>query len=407
MRQFVACLAALFVGLVSAQQVSVVEYQNTSLDAYFITGRADEQAVLDKASGFRRTGMTFVATTASTGALLGRPSVCRYYISIPSPFTSSHFYGTTGGDCELIASLAPGGFSYEGLDFSIDKSTTSTCPISAPYPVYRVFRAAAGGKTPNHRYVTSFDTYASMVRLGWTGDGIVFCSSSVTDIGGSTATSSASGYWIGTTNTNRNVYAIILPSGESWVMYTDSAGGNYLAGVIYSQISWTTSTFASGAGARDFSFELARYFDAGVSGTYSQRNQIGGTISYPSLGQSTSFNARYNANIELQPSLGTISGTYSGTGIMLGSRTATTVSIQPTGSVLGVTASGCSFTGSITPVSGANAYRVTVATLSSALCGPSITLSGGAYFDAPSRSLNVITLDGSRTNAYVFLGTKQ
>ena len=407
MRQFVACLAALFVGLVSAQQVSVVEYQNTSLDAYFITGRADEQAVLDKASGFRRTGMTFAATPASTGALLGRPSVCRYYISIPSPFTSSHFYGTTGGDCELLASLLPVGFSYEGLDFSIDKSTAATCPASAPHPVYRAFRPAAGGKTPNHRFATSFDTYASMVRLGWTGEGIVFCSTSVTDVAGAAPASSAAGYWIGTTNTNRNVFAIILPSGESWVMYTDTAGRNFLSGVVYSQISWTSSTFASSSGARDFSFEFARYFDAGVSGTYSQRNQIAGMISYPSLGQSTSFNARYNANIELQPSLGTIAGAYTGTGIMLGSNTATTVSIQATGSVLGVTASGCSFTGSITPVSGANAYRVTVATISSALCGPSITLSGGAYFDAPSRSLNVITLDAGRTNAYVFLGTKQ
>lgn len=404
MRYLIAGFFALCAAFASAQQVTVVEYYNTSLDAYFITGRTDEQSLLDKATGFTRTGMTFRGFPSSTSALLGKPSVCRYYISIPAPFTSSHFYGTTGGDCELIASLTPSGFSYEGLDFAIDKPTGSSCPANAPYPVYRSFRAAANGKTPNHRYATSSTSYGNQVRVGWAGEGIAFCSAAATDVA-TTAASTPAGYWFGTTNTRRNVYAIILPSGETWVMYTDTAGNNYLSGVIYAQMGWTGTTF-TGSGGRDFSFENSRYFDAGITGTYSQRTQIAGTISYPALGQTSSFSGSYNTGFDLQPSLATITGTYSGRGIMLGSSTATTVSIQSSGAVIGVTASGCSFSGTIVPISNANAYRVTVTTVASSLCGASLTLSGGAYYDAPYRALNVITLDSGRTNAYVFLGTK-
>ena len=39
--------------------VTVVEYYAKTLDAYFITGRAAEQAVLDSVGAFERTGMTF------------------------------------------------------------------------------------------------------------------------------------------------------------------------------------------------------------------------------------------------------------------------------------------------------------------------------------------------------------
>ena len=40
-----------------AQPVTVVEYYNKPLDAYFITGRAAEQQQLDALGDFQRTGM--------------------------------------------------------------------------------------------------------------------------------------------------------------------------------------------------------------------------------------------------------------------------------------------------------------------------------------------------------------
>lgn len=48
-----------------AQSVTVTEYYNKTLDAYFITGRANEQQTLDATADFQRTGMTFQAVAAS------------------------------------------------------------------------------------------------------------------------------------------------------------------------------------------------------------------------------------------------------------------------------------------------------------------------------------------------------
>ena len=93
-----------------ASAVTVIEYYNSALDAYFITGRANEQALLDGSSGFRRTGMSFQATDATVGsAALSR--ICRFYVSTTNPFTSSHFYGKEGSDCEGLRAQNVPGFS--------------------------------------------------------------------------------------------------------------------------------------------------------------------------------------------------------------------------------------------------------------------------------------------------------
>lgn len=162
--------------------VTVAEFYNTGLDAWFISGRPDEQYVLDNTSGFQRSGATFQAKSALASDLTAaEDAVCRYYISITSPFTSSHFYGFKATDCATIASgIAAGtvnGFSNEGYDFATYKAATSTtCPTAAPVPVYRSFRTAANGKTPNHRYTTSSTSRDSMTAQGWVNEGIAFCS---------------------------------------------------------------------------------------------------------------------------------------------------------------------------------------------------------------------------------------
>ena len=79
---------ALASGSAFAQSVTVVEFYNRTLDAYFITGRLPEQQSLDALSDFRRTGMSFeaVAAAASTPAT---KRICRFYISLTTPPTST------------------------------------------------------------------------------------------------------------------------------------------------------------------------------------------------------------------------------------------------------------------------------------------------------------------------------
>ena len=162
-----------------AQTVNVVEYRNKTLDAYFITGRANEQAVLDTVADFSRTGMTFQAVSATTSnATLTK--VCRFYVSLASPFVNSHFYGRQGTDCESVLAANPPGFNYEGYDFALQSPTTGACPTGS-FAVSRSFRALNGGKTSNHRYTVSAGTYAIAATVGYVGEGVAFCATAATD----------------------------------------------------------------------------------------------------------------------------------------------------------------------------------------------------------------------------------
>ena len=177
----------------TATAVSVVEYYNATLDAYFITGRAAEQAALDALpADFHRTGMQFAATAASVTVGAGDVRICRFYVSVPAPvsaFTNSHFYGREGSDCELILGLKPAGFTYEGFDFTVTESLVpgasglpAQCPAQSPTRIYRAFRPGANGRTGNHRYVASSTTYEAMIAAGWAGEGVAFCVATATDV---------------------------------------------------------------------------------------------------------------------------------------------------------------------------------------------------------------------------------
>ena len=158
--------------------VTVVEYYNTSLDGYFITGHADDQNVLDSLpASFKRTGMTFQATTLAT-APASLIKICRFYISLATPYTSTHFYGRQGSDCEGVREQNLPGFNWEGFDFAIQPAVDSCAS-----PIYRSFRPAAHGKTPNHRYSAGLADYAALSAVGvFSGEGVVFCATALTPV---------------------------------------------------------------------------------------------------------------------------------------------------------------------------------------------------------------------------------
>lgn len=188
-RQTGQWLAAFVVTIVSAaasaQAVTVVEYYNRTLDSYFVTGRASEQQQLDGITDFQRTGMTFQAV-AATGDTTGLTRICRFYVSLGNPFTSTHFYGREGTDCESIRAQAPAGFSWEGYDFALQQPSAGACPMGT-VTVYRSFRPGGAGRTSNHRYSTSASSYAAAATDGYNGEQSAFCAAAATDVFGPAA----------------------------------------------------------------------------------------------------------------------------------------------------------------------------------------------------------------------------
>ena len=163
---------------------AMVEYRYAPLDYYFITSRDADKATLDAASGWVRTGASFlVYPTQQTGTR----SITRFYFDrvARSAARGSHFY--TLLDSELITlanqnpsqSTAPGLAQNEGVDayaiVPVVAGVGGSCD-SGLLPVYRLFRGAVRfPDDPNHRFTTSVSTYNALVAQGWDGEGVNFC----------------------------------------------------------------------------------------------------------------------------------------------------------------------------------------------------------------------------------------
>lgn len=155
-------------------QAKIVEYYIASIDAYFITALPDEQSALDKIPEFQRTGMSFRAAPAFQPAPPDYASVCRFYISLTVPFVSSHFYEPGDTNCSATLSVKPAGFTAEGPNFKVPMPIDGKCTAPAT-AVHRSFRAAANGKTSNHRYSVNLEDQAAAQRAGFVDEGVVFC----------------------------------------------------------------------------------------------------------------------------------------------------------------------------------------------------------------------------------------
>lgn len=225
-----------------AQSVTVIEYYNKPLDAYFITGRATEQQQLDAQVDFQRTGMSFQAVAAA-GAPATATRICRFYISATSPFTSSHFYGREGTDCEYIRAQNLPGFTWEDYDFALDQPVGGVCAANA-VTIYRGYRSAANGKTGNHRYSASAASYVAASNDGYAGEQAAFCATAATDVTPVVSADCGTFYYQGVRVGYQSLTGTGLP--ESWVRYHSGTmttfNGQPAVPIVERYTSGTTST---------------------------------------------------------------------------------------------------------------------------------------------------------------------
>ena len=157
---------------------TVIEYFNRQVGRYFITGRANEQALLDaQTASFARTGMQFRARDSTYRDIPETP-VCRLYGAPEAGGSNTHFYGT-GEDCPTLNTVSQ--LRFEGFDFAATQPVNSACPAGSPNIVFRLFNNKIATNAGNHRYVVSVATKAKMLAQGWIDEGAVFCSTSITD----------------------------------------------------------------------------------------------------------------------------------------------------------------------------------------------------------------------------------
>jgi photosystem II stability/assembly factor-like uncharacterized protein len=161
--------------------IDVVEFYNTILDHYFITGGTAEIAFIESGGagpGWSRTGDQFKAYGSPTA---GSQPVCRFYGSWEiDPATglrrgpNSHFYTMNAAECEYVKQTNQA-LVYEGIAFHALPLQTGGGCATGQVPVYRAYNQRWQVNDSNHRYTTSVATYNQMVALGWSGEGVVMC----------------------------------------------------------------------------------------------------------------------------------------------------------------------------------------------------------------------------------------
>jgi hypothetical protein len=226
--------------------------------------------------------------------------------------------------------------------------------------------------------------------------------------GGDTSTpppsaTSAEGLWNGTTDTGRSIAGLVLGDDTYWFLYSLAGNPNVIAGLVQGSASSQAGSFTS-SNTRDFNLEGNGILDATVAGSFVMQQSLSGTVSYV-LGGQTTINSTYDADYDLTPNVNLLVGTYTGSTATAGGSETVTVTLS-TNSMSGSSASGCIFTGSFAPRSSGNVYDVSVTFAGGVCSNGTNTVNGVAFFDAGTNKLYCAALNTTRTNGFIFVGTK-
>ena len=131
---------------------------------------------------------------------------------------------------------------------------------------------------------------------------------------------------------------------------------------------------------------------------------LAGTVTYSNT--TATFSGSYDSNYDLTPSLATVAGTYTGSAATSGGVEFATVTISSAGAISGSGAGGCTFAGTTTPHSKGNVYDVSV-TFGGGLCtNGTNTVTGVAHFDDATKEIRSAALNSSRSDGFLYVGTK-
>ncbi len=162
----------------SLSERTIIEYYAREVDRFFLTGRAEEQALLDALPhAFVRTGMRFSAPDGATARASLVP-ICRVHASRERGGSNTHYYGRAV-DCQILHAFTR--FANEGVDFAVESPIGGACPASAPRPVWRLFNDRVATNDGNHRYVVTTARRDEMVVRGWKDEGVMFCVADAVD----------------------------------------------------------------------------------------------------------------------------------------------------------------------------------------------------------------------------------
>jgi hypothetical protein len=218
-------------------------------------------------------------------------------------------------------------------------------------------------------------------------------------------TSSPEGLYTGRTSSGRLATGIILNDNTFYLLYSTIGFDDEIAGLVQGNLTLGDNTYTS-TDAKDFNLEGLGVLPATVEGSYVEKQSTSGSVYYPTLLETLSFDAVYDAAYELTPSIATITGSYSGEVVTSEGWETAAFTISPTGILSGSGSSGCSVSGSVLPSTSGNTYNMTLTFGGPPCLFENQTLSGVSYYNTPESWLTGAVINATRTDGVLFTGQK-
>lgn len=208
------------------------------------------------------------------------------------------------------------------------------------------------------------------------------------------------GLYQGSSSNGRTLAGLVLDDGSYYVIYTAANNPSLAAGFIQGIGTYNNGKFSSSNG-KDFNLEGYGISPLTFTVDYAAKQSLSGTIG------SITFSSQYSSNYDKTATLTELAGTYTGqVGYPGGSDTAT-VTINSSGNVSGTTgATGCTFSGLATPKSSGNAYIVSISFDTAACIFYPEMMTGAAYYDAATKMLRSVHVNGAKSKGFLFIGSK-
>jgi hypothetical protein len=211
--------------------------------------------------------------------------------------------------------------------------------------------------------------------------------------------------WAGSTDTNRDLTAVVQSDGTYYLMYSAVGDATTVGGVVQGTSSVAGTQFTS-SDALDFSAEGAGIRAATVSATFIPASSFQGGIAPAAGGTTVNFQSQLAQPAGFTPSLAYLAGTYTGTaGFALGVRVATFV--VTSGGAVSSSINGCAITGTAQPRIDGNAYDLSLAFGPAPCALPGLAFTGIAYLRPDNGRLYAAARNAATKQSVIFNGARQ
>lgn len=184
----------------------------------------------------------------------------------------------------------------------------------------------------------------------------------------------AAGIYSGTDTSGDIITGVVLDSGAYYFVYTNSSTN--ALGLVQGTATAASGSFKS-TDAKNFYIGQNTVLNDNVTATYTAKSSINGNITPASgSGSGISFTGTYSTVYDQTPSLANIAGSYYGAAGSVKTAETVSVTISSAGALSGSGASGCTFSGTVTPHSTGNVYDASIKFGGSPCLYPNQTLAG-------------------------------